>query len=217
MKQEELIDAERPRAYVYPTWITKQLAGENKCWYQPWYKAHFRYKKLPDNPDRADFFRDYTERHDTIVRHRVMDLKLQGYTVKVEDEGSFRVKGQAGDISGKPDIVAMKDDVAVVIDAKSGKPRQSDHWQVLLYMMLLPLDWLKGFAKVRGEVEYKDGTADVRPIEAREREEIGEALRRVMGPEAPTAVPSAGDCKFCDIERCQFRFQSTEGSAEGLF
>lgn len=213
----EITEPKRPRPYVWPSWITKLLAGESKCWYSAWYKAQHKYLKVPDDPDRADFFEEYNRKHDAITERRAKELMAEGWIVKVEEQGEFRVKGKLGDISGKPDIVAMKDDVAKVVDAKSGKRRQSDHWQVLLYTLLLPMSWLKGFKEIQGEVEYADGTAEVRPITAEEKERITSSLRLIMGPTAPEATPSAGDCKFCDIARCQYRYKAPEGSAEGMF
>ena len=213
-----MTDAPRPKGkYVYPTWITKLLAGENKCWYSAWYKAAFQYEKRPDDPARKDFFAEYNVRHDAIVRHRALELKLEGWNLKVEKEGSFRVRGSNGVISGIPDIVAMKGEEALIVEVKSGKPRQSDHWQALLYVMLLPMDWLRGFGTVRGEVAYRDQTVDVRPLKAEEKEKIGAALRLLMGPDAPVAVPSKVECGYCDIANCQFRYPELEGSAGGMF
>ena len=216
-EQQTLEDEPRKRGYVFPTWITKLLAGENQCWYSAWYKTHFKYKKVVEK-DREAFFADYTARHDAIAPNRAMFLKLEGWTVKVEEQGEFRVNGKLGDISGKPDIVAMKDDEALVVEVKSGKPRQSDHWQVLLYLLFLPLDWMKGFKTIRGEVEYPDGVVvDVRPLQSEEREKIGAALRLVTGPDAPAATPSSVDCRFCDIARCEYRYKASAGDAGSLF
>lgn len=212
-----MADVPRPNGnYVFPTWITKLLAGESKCAFAPWYKAHYKYEKRPDDPERAEFFRTWTAKHDAIVQRRAAELKREGWTTKVEEAGEFRVRGKGGTISGKPDIVAMRGDDVLVIDAKAGRPRQSDHWQVLLYMMFLPLDWLKGFTgKIQGEVAYQDNDVFVRPLKAEERDTIGAALRLVTGPEAPVAVPSAGDCKWCDIAQCQYRYKESEIDVTG--
>lgn len=216
--QLDLADEPRGRAYVWPSWLTKPLAGENKCWYAPWYKSHFKYLKKKDDADRADFFKEYNVIHDQITERRAAALRADGWTVKVEEEGEFKIRGEQGDLAGKPDLVAMKGETAIVVDAKSGKPRQSDHWQVLLYMMFLPLDWLKGFPNLYGEVEYRDGAVDVRPITEKERAEIKTALQLVTGPTAPEAKPSRNDCRFCDIARCQFRYEEDPaGNAGGMF
>ena len=216
-EQQTLADEPRGRSYVYPTWVTKLLAGESRCWYSAWYKCHFKYLKKADDQDREDFFAEYNEAHNKIEERRAAALREDGWTVKVEADGEFKIRGEAGDLSGKPDIVAMKGETALVVEAKSGKPRQSDHWQVLLYMVFLPLSWMKGFREVRGEVEYRDGIVDVRPITEAERTKIKEALRRVTGPHAPVAQPSRSECKFCDVARCQYREEPSEGDAGGMF
>ncbi len=215
-EQLSISDEPRGRAYVWASWITKLLAGESRCWYAAWYKAMHKYLKRPDAPDRADFFAEYNKTHDRIVADRVEELKAAGWTVKVEEEGEFKIRGSGGDLSGKPDIVAMKDNVALIVDAKSGKARDSDHWQVRLYALFLPMSWLKGFGEIRGEVEYRDHIEQVKLTPARDREKIGAALRIVTGAVAPVATPGA-DCKFCDIARCEFRHEKAEGDAGGVF
>jgi len=218
MKQQTLTDEPRGRAYVWPTWLTKLLAGENKCWYAAWYKAHHRYLKKADDADRADFFAEYNEAHARLIARRAEALKADGWTVKLEKEGAFKIRGEQGDLAGEPDIVAMKGETALVIDGKSGKPRASDHWQVLLYIVFLPLSWLKGFKVIRGEIEYRETTVDVRPLEDLERRQIRDALRLVTGSKAPEARPSRNECRYCDVARCQFReAEPEEGNAGGMF
>lgn len=215
--QLRLVDELRKRPYVWVSWITKLLARECRCWYAAWFKAHYSYVKRKDDEDRKDFFAEYTAKHDEIVNRRVAALRADGWTVKVESEGEFKIRGERGDLVGKPDIVAMKGEEALVVDGKSGNPKQSDHWQVVLYEIFLPKSWLKGFAKIRGEVQYRDGVVDVRPVTEKERAAVGEALRRVMGPEPPAPTPSRGDCKFCEVASCASRMESPEGDSGGIF
>jgi hypothetical protein len=112
----------------------------------------------------------------------------------------------------------MRGDDVLVVDAKSGRPRQSDHWQVLLYVLLLPMDWLKGFTgTVKGEVEYENNTVFVRPLTDKEKTKITDALKLVTGDVVPEATPSQNDCKFCDVMQCKFRYQASEGEAGGAF
>lgn len=205
----------REKPYVYPTWITKLLGGDSKCWYAPWYKAHFKYAKRKDRDAIMD---EYTVAHDKIVATRAAELKAAGYLVKVEKEGSFRINGAAGDVSGIPDVVGMKGDEALISEAKSGKPRASDHWQVLIYKLLLPKHWLKGFTKIRGEVVYREGEPiPVKPATAKENEAIGAAFRRVMGNTPPEAAPSGNECRFCDVARCAYRVDEADGDSGGMF
>src|SRR3972149_5219266 len=111
--QLRIEDEPRQRPYVYPTWVTKLLAGESRCWYSAWYKCHFKYLKKADDQDREDFFAEYNEAHNKIEERRAAALREDGWTVKVEADGEFKIRGGAGDLSGKPDIVAMKGETAL--------------------------------------------------------------------------------------------------------
>jgi len=197
----------RRRPYLYVTWITKLLSGEAQCWGAAWHKAHYLYEKVPDAPDRAEFFRKYNLKHDAIVDRRAEELRAEGWTVRVEDANKFTVSGGAGDVGGKPDIVALRgDDGALVSDAKSGKPRHSDAWQVRLYQFLLPMDWLRRVHPVRGEVERTETREHV-VLEEGHVEQILDAVKRVLGPEPQPYSPSPGDCQYCDVKNCPERYE----------
>jgi len=234
-RENPATDTPRKRPYVWPSWVSKVLGGDTKCTYQAWFKAHYVYRKTANDscdncanskvpcldPDtcRADFFAQYTKAHDAMVVERAERLQEDGWTVRTEDEAAFRLQGQLGDLSGKPDIVAMRGDEVVVYDAKSGNPRDSDHWQVLLYILALPLTWLKGFKTLHGKVEYRHGTVPVRSLGDKERERILAVLREAMGPTPPAPKPSIRDCRYCDIASCDARAQDgpRNGDAGGMF
>lgn len=214
-------EPKRPKKYCWTTWLTKLLAGEDRCWYKAWYKSTYRYEKRADDADRADFFAEWQKKHDAITTRRVAELRKQGWVVKVEEEGEFKLVGKNADVAGKPDYVAMKDGVALVGDAKSGKKRESDHWQVLIYAFALPLSWLRGSGlAIEGEVEYSDQRQPVRPLSDAARKNIVEAIQRIAGPAELPAAPSVSECKFCDVAKCPYRVESVkraDGDATGYF
>ena len=233
-RKEQEQDEPRARPYVYASWPTKAIAKEVRCAFQLWFKAHYAYKKTAnerckactegrvpcDDPEvcRADFFKKFNEKHDALVADRVERLQAEGWTVRTEDEAKFSMKGKLGDMTGKPDIVAMRGDEALVIDAKSGNPRESDHWQVLIYILALPRTWLRGFKTIRGQVEYTNGSVPVRPLGDKERARIGEVVRTAMEPTPPEPTPSLKDCRYCDIASCDARYDAEHtGDAGGLF
>jgi hypothetical protein len=214
-------DPKRPRAYIWVTWLTKLLAGEDKCWYRGWVKANHKYEKTPDDKDREDFFKEWTRKHDALVNRRAEELKGQGFLVRLEDEGAFKLIGKNADLAGKPDIVAIADDHALVIDGKSGKRRKSDHWQVLIYLFALPLSWMKGTQlRLDGQIQYSDGPEAVRPLDEPTKAKIVDAINKLAGPEPPAAVPSTNECRYCDIANCEFRSEDSavpEGDATRFF
>lgn len=201
-------DSPRKRAYIWTTWITGLLAGTDACMWKAWYKSHFRYAKLEENSHGFDIA-EWTRQHDAMTAARVKQLKDDGRwtSIREEDENAFKLSGRNADLSGKPDIVALSRHIqhALVIDEKSGKKKESDVWQVLLYMFALPLVWASGW-RVEGEIEYRDGKRAVDPdriVSARPR--IVEVIKVVGDPEEPLRTPSPSECRFCDIQACPDR------------
>lgn len=202
-----MADKPRKRPYIWVSWLTKLLAEEDYCWYKAWFKAHFKYDRTPDDADREDFFAEYTRRHDELTSRANKRLQASGFVTRVEDASEFRLAGKSADLAGKPDLVGIKDTHAVVIDAKAGKKRDSDHWQVLIYIFGLGLSWLQGFS-ISGRIEYKDGPENVKQLGKREQDMIVEAINRVSGDIELPPTPSPGECRFCDVASCPARFRS---------
>ena len=224
IQQAELIpltpkDTRRKRSYCWTTWLTRLLAGENRCVYRAWYKAHFKIAKEED-PERTAMFAEHTAKHDLIQDAREAKLKDQGYTVKREEQGEFKLRGATGDLAGKPDLVGLNATEALIVEVKSGKQRESDAWQVLIYWFALKLDWLKNAGlTIRGEVAYKGGvTRKVEALTPQAQAKIADLLKVVTGDEEPPTTPGKWDCEYCEIIGCTARFQAAEAAdASGVF
>lgn len=201
-----------PRAFIWVTWITGLLAGTDKCEFAPWYKAHYRFAKLSKDGASLD---DWKRQHDAMVTARVKALTAQGYAVAIEDQNAFKVKGTASDLSGKPDIVAGKGEFVLVIDEKSGQERQSDMWQVRIYLWALPIV-VKQFARslLAGEVEYRGKSIAVTYPNAEMVARIVSTLQLVGGELEPPRTPSVQECCFCDVAACPDRIVTVENVAE---
>lgn len=231
------MDSKRPRPYVWPTWVAGVLAGTSKCRWAAWFKAHYRYEK---RPDAGGDLGAWTKQHDAMVAETASRLKSAGYLVRVEDEASFKLEGSGGTLAGKPDIVAVPADLdalpVMVVDEKSGTKKPKDAWQVLVYLIALPLTWLPRGCRLEGYVEYRDGLSQVSgsclvpghahgsrtpasPVLDCEREAFGEVMRSVTGDLEPPRAPSAAECRYCDIASCPDRVEVAErtGGAGGLF
>ena len=127
----------RNNPYCWPTWITKLIAGEESCKYKLWFRSNYQgYSKVPSNFNLAKWCEDHT----ALIERRKIELEEEGYEVFLEDQNSFTLESKHGvTLAGKADIVAIRDDDAVVIDCKTGQQRNSDVTQVKLYMLALPL------------------------------------------------------------------------------
>lgn len=191
----------RDDPYLWVTWITDLLAGEAQCQWAAWFRAHFqRYDKQPTTFDQAA----WNAQHGELVRTRAAKLRSAGYTVFVEDQNKFSLRGQACTLGGKPDIVAVNADDALVVDCKTGQRRGSDYFQILVYMLVLPYAHaLCENRELRGELEYQDGTLSVPAdkLTSDVKDLIRVTIERAAGPEPTPRVPSAAECRFCEITR----------------
>jgi hypothetical protein len=192
---------EREVPFVWVTWLTKLMAGEDSCRWSSWFKAHHKYDKLP-----SDFnLTQWTAEHSQLVHRRANELEAQGCGVFIEDENQFYLTGRDGitTLSGKPDIVAVRGDEVLVEDCKTGKPRNSDKMQVLIYMLVLKLvkpDLAK--KTFHGSVFYKDHPQIEIEPDAVNSDFLGvfqEVMEAVKGADPCRKVPSYRECKFCDI------------------
>jgi len=205
-----------PRAnpYVWATWLSKQLAGEEACRWKLWFRANHTYERIPSGFDVARWTADHTQ----LLHDRALDLRAQGYTVYLEGQNEFRLRGANGaTLAGKADIVAVKGDSAFVVDCKTGKERNSDKLQVLLYMLALP----HGPAHCRGrrlggEVQYREAVVPIAAAKVDDgfRLMVKEAMDIAAAAQAPARTPSASECRFCDVTGADCPERVDEAAAE---
>lgn len=189
------------KSFLWVTWLAKLLAGD-QCLWRVWFQSRHSYVKFePRKFDLAQWNREHNE----LMRRRRLELEREGFLVTAEDANAFRLHGQAAVLCGKPDLVATKPGLALVVDGKTGRERDSDLWQVLLYLYALPKcrpDLVKDCA-LEGEVQYgqTDERITVTPDELTpERvEQVVTVIRAVSGAQAPARVPSLHECERCNV------------------
>src|SRR5262245_47555931 len=189
----------RETPYVWTTWITKLLAQENHCEWASWFRAHYLgYEKV------ASDFQQWRAEHNQMVVELAAALRADGYTVYVEDENAFKLRGKTGTtLAGKADLVAVRNGHVVVIDCKTGEQKDSDQQQVLIYMWGLPLYFprYKGLA-MSGRVQYRDGkVVDLGPdkLDTQFKTKLRHIMERVTGSAVPERTPGVQECRFCDL------------------
>lgn len=193
----------RPGVYIWTSWITGLLSSDKQCRWAAWYKSRHKYEKIPDPTfDEAA----WSAGHQSLLNARAAELIIEDYAVTVEGQNKIDLKGRSGaKLAGCPDIEAVKPGRILVVDAKTGKKRNSDYFQVLIYLLILKMDG----RIADGEVYYSDG----RPSIAINHAELTpERIAAILGllavlssDTAPPHAPSAGECKFCDIKDCDQR------------
>ena len=191
----------RKSTFVWVTWLTKLMSGENQCMWASWFRTHYKWDKVPSDFDLVKWTADHNE----LSKIRVNQLKEQGFTVYTEDQNSFHIEGKTGiHLSGKADIVAIKGDEAYVEDCKTGNPRHSDHMQVMIYMLSLPLatTHCKGL-KLNGRIIYKNSIVDIpsEKIDDSMKQIFKDTIHKIGQDTPPLKTPSWGECRFCDITK----------------
>ena len=201
----------RTDPYIWVTWLTKLLAGESTCEWSAWFRAHHKdYDKLPIDFDLAR----WTIEHNELVNARREQLLDEGYEVTVEDENAFKRIGQTGIVvSGKPDLLAIRDGAGIVEDCKTGRPRTSDQLQVLVYMLLLPIKnpRCEGIS-LSGRIVYKTSSVDIPATGLDEafRSRFVNLVRKVGGESPLPKHPAWSECRWCDIGPADCLYRVTE-------
>ena len=189
----------RDSSYIWVTWITGLLAADKQCEWSAWFRAHFSgFEKMPTDFNLAA----WKAAHGEMVRARAEALKAEGYTVFVEDQNKFTLKGRAATLGGVPDLVAVRGGEGLVIDCKSGKRRDSDSFQVLTYMRVLPITHAAcRDMPLAGEVQYRDTSLRIEPGQLTDELKglIRGTIERVGSDTPAVKVPSLSECRFCEI------------------
>lgn len=207
------------KPYVWVTWLAKLLGGQ-QCVWSAWFKAHHRYQKYEE---QAADLAEWNKAHTRLMSARRRELEQDGWTVFVEDANAFKLEGHAAIVAGKADLIAVKDGHVLVVDGKTGRERESDIWQVLLYLYALPKSRpdLASGAIVEGQVFYKHGdvslTLDELTPERLQR--IVDLVKAVGGDEPPPKKPSREECKRCNIghKDCPERVGEPKAALVGEF
>ena len=197
----------RDKVFIWPSWISKLVAGEVQCEWSYWFKAHYKVDKSKStNFDLAT----WCVNHTNLIKTRREELEALGYTVRVEDQNSFYYTppGKTYTISGKADLVAIKPEEAIVEDAKTGKCKTSDFVQVLFYMFMLPVAHKDYKGKdFSGTIVYRKGVGNqpvpsAAKLDMKLKNNIWSTINLIAGDEEHCRrVPSYNECKRCDICR----------------
>ncbi len=189
----------REHPYIWATWLPRLLTGENSCEWAIWFKAHHQsWERVPSTFDQAKWMLNHT----ALLNERRANWEVGGYSVAVEGQNSFQLRGRSATLSGKPDLIAHRDDDVAIVDAKTGHDSPSHAVQVMIYLYAVPraLERYRD-AKLRGQVTYRDHTVRI-PAEAVDEQfvqNLGALIRRLSADQPARRVPSRQECRFCDV------------------
>ena len=153
--------------------------------------------------------------HTALLNDTRDKLQADGYTVKSEKQNFFNLPGRCATIGGKPDLVAVRGNEGLIIDTKSGQPRDSHIIQVMLYMYAISkvTNQHEGVT-FTGRVTYPDHEVDV-PATAVDEAFIGrmaELVKRLASENPAVKAPSYDECQWCEISvaDCPQRVEKAE-------
>ena len=187
--------------YIWVTWLTKLLAGEASCEWASWFKTQHEgssWSRVPSDFDQTQWVINHTAQ---LNRCRE-EWERRGYTAFTEGQNGFNLRGHSATLAGKPDIIATRQDSAIIIDVKTGAPRPSHAVQVMLYMYAIPRarPQYKDIL-FTGQVAYQDHQVDIpaSSVNSQFIQTMGQLIRRLAASEPARKIPSRSECAFCDI------------------
>ena len=145
----------RETPYIWATWLPRLLTGENSCEREVWFKAHHRnWTRTPSEFNQTQWMLDHT----ALLNERNTNWEVGGLDVDVEAQNRFELRGKSATLAGRPDLVARRDDEAVIVDTKTGQENPSHVVQVMIYLYAIPraLEQYQNL-KLRGQATYLGG------------------------------------------------------------
>jgi hypothetical protein len=188
----------RASPYVWTTWLSKLLVGDQACEWATWFKAnHLNFEKVPCAFDATG----WRLAHTALLDRKYRQLIEANHSVSIEGQNKFSLKGSCATLGGKPDLIGLNGS-GTICDVKTGQPKPSDHAQVMIYMWAVP----RALPKYQGQrfdglVVYPDHEVRI-PAEAVDTvfvDNLAGLIKRVSADTPARRVPSAGECKFCDL------------------
>ena len=142
--------------------------------------------------------------HTALVNRERENLENSGYDVYTENQNLFRLKGSTATIAGKPDLIGEKDHEILISDAKTGHRSPSHRAQVQIYQYAVPkaLPQFQG-KQARGQIRYPESyvSSPASSVPPEFVGNLGALIRRLADDVPARRVPSAQECRYCDITK----------------
>jgi hypothetical protein len=188
----------RTSPYIHVSWLAKIMSGDNPCHWQGWFLAHNKLtEKQPSDFDLAGWLVDHTR----LLSELEAELsQREGALVTKEYELRQPFADFGTMLSGKADCVCISDSYITIYDCKTGKERNTDQVQVMIYMWMMSRLPVSDRRTVKGEVVYRSRRQPIGEIPPTFEDNLKYFVRLLGGEEAP--MKTAGEtCRFCDITK----------------
>ncbi len=203
----------RSEPYIWVTWLSKLLVGEESCEWAAWFKAqHESYDKVPSSFNQAAWLMGHT----ALLGQVRSALESSGHTVFTERQNKFTLKGRAATLGGQADLIGTSGRSGLILDAKTGTPKTSDHVQVMIYMWAIP-QALRQYQGVvfDGKVVYADHEVPIpaSAVDESFKTNLIKLIKQVSSSSPLRKVPSGMECGYCPIAKteCRDRIEEAGG------
>jgi hypothetical protein len=140
--------------------------------------------------------------HTALLNRIQGGLEEEGKAVFTEGQNKFVLKGTSAALGGQPDLITTTETTGTIYDAKTGKPSPAHHIQLMIYMYAIPKA-LKQYAGVefQGKIVYQDHEVVIPSSAINDAfiDNLGSLIRRVSSLSPARKVPSATECKYCNL------------------
>ena len=207
----------RDHPYIWTTWLPRLLTGENSCEWAVWFKAHHQnWAKVPSDFNQAEWLLTHT----SLLNEKKSQWEARSQDVYVEGQNNFHLRGQSATLAGRPDLIVVRSNDALIIDIKAGREQPSHVVQIMIYMYALPRALQQyQHAKLAGQVVYPTRTTRVPmgSLHTQFIKDLGSLIRRLAADKPAARVPSEHECRFCDItaDDCPDRIDADPDPATG--
>jgi len=204
-----------PSPYIWVTWLSKSMVGENSCEYSGWFKTHYQnYEKVPNAFDLAS----WQVEHITLLSQTRGALELDGKTGFTEEQNKFTLKGSTAKLGGKPDLITVSAADGTIHDVKTGKPNPSHQAPVLIYMYAVPRAFQRYHGmQFDGRLIYPDHEEAIphAAVDDGFNQKLAQLISRVSSEIPAGKVPSPMECQFCELTSadCPDRLVADPGGA----
>ena len=101
-----------------PLGCPRLLTGENSCEWAIWFKAHHQnWAKVPSDFNQAEWVLNHT----SLLNEKKSQWEARRQKVYVEGQNNFRLRGQSATLAGRPDLIVVRSNDALIIDVKAGQ------------------------------------------------------------------------------------------------
>ena len=203
LRRGDMAELRQDGPYIWVTWLTKLLVGQNSCEWAAWFSAQhegWSWEKVPSGFDAVGWQITHTAR----INEFRDSLEALGQTVFTEGQNSFTLRGRTAALGGKPDLIARSGGTGTIFDIKTGRPSPADSVQVMVYMYAAPraLGQYRGIT-FDGKVVYNDHEVSIPSSAVDETfiNNLSDLLQRISTSAPARKVPSPMECGFCNITK----------------